>query len=168
MCGPLAMAAVPAAMGVVSAVAGYSGKATAYNQNVQAANLGYANSANQVNQQRTQIDTQQSENTATAVIDKAKAAGAISASASAMGTGGTTAAEMENASANSAGRNLGIQDINSSNQRLQTSSELSDAVLRRQSQINQVQAPSKLSLALGIGGALASGAKDYHSLGGRF
>lgn len=168
MCDPLTIGMVTAGVGALSSVAGFIGQQQAYKANVESANVGYMAKMNDLNTQAVQIDRQQSENTASAVIARAKAAGAISASASSFGIGPQSAAAAENASDVAINRDLAIRNINSESQRLQNASERTGAALSRQSQIAQVPKANPLSLALGLAGSALGGVDEFSKLGGRF
>lgn len=169
MCLPLAAIGVASAVvSGISAIAAFQGQNQAAQSNLEAANVGYMAKSNDLNEQASEIDRQQSENTASATIERAKQAGAISASASSFGTGPQSTAAAEDASATGANRALAIQNINSESQRLQAASEGTGAILARQSQINQVQKGNPLSLALGLASAGFTGADQYSKLGGHF
>jgi hypothetical protein len=121
MCDPVTIAVTTAAVSAASSIMGFEGAdAACPTQNANAANATYANSYNALEEQRGQIDAQASENSVSALIDRVKAHGAISASASSMGTGGATSKELANAADFDAGRSLSIENLNSQGQRLQT------------------------------------------------
>lgn len=168
MCDPVTLAVT--AVGVSAATTGLSflGQQQAAKSNAQAANVTAANSYNDIGRRGVQIDQQNSENILSSLIDRTAAQGAISASASAMGTGVATTDQISNAAAFGAGRNASIDQLNSDNQRGQLTSDRTGVSLRRQSQINSVQGPSLIGLGFQLAGDTLKGASTYTSLGGKF
>lgn len=168
MCVPIAMAAATTAMSAASSIMGFIGQNQASQENKEAANLGYAATANESAEQATQIDQQQSENTMNAVIARVASQGRISASAASLGGGAESTTAQQNAAAFASGRDLSVEDINSEGQRLQVMNQLNAADMRRRTQIASVQPASPLSLILGLGGDALKGATEFSQLGGRF
>lgn len=168
MCDPVTIAAATFAVSAASSVMGFEGETQRAHLNANAANMQGANTYNALEQQRGQIDAQQSENTVSALIERAKARGAISASASSIGTGGSTATALETAADNQAGRALSIENLNSDNQRLQVRNQIQASDIQRQNKINSVLAPSPLSLVLGLAKAGLQSASAFTSAGGSF
>lgn len=160
------MAATTAATSGASAIFGFMGQNQQAKLNQETANLGYAQSFNQAQEQATQISQQQSENTMNAVINRVAAQGHISASAAAMGAGAESTGAQENAASFTAGRQLSVEDINSQSQRLQVQNEMTSADLRRRSQIASVQPASPLSLILGLAKAGMQGISSFAGMGG--
>lgn len=168
MCGPLLLAAVPAAIASAGAIAGFIGQGQASASNTTAANLSYAANQNVLGQRSVQIDQEQSQNTLNAAIARASAEGKVSASASSFGGDASTTTRQVNAADFSVGKQIGVEDINSQNQRLQVANDQTSDFYARQSQINKVPPPSPLSLGLSIAGDAAEGAANYSKLGGKF
>lgn len=169
MCDPVTItAAATATVAAISTTAGFMGAQQAAKDNKTAANLTAANSFNDLSARGRQIDQQNSENILSNLIDAHAAQGAISASASAYGTGEATTQQLSNAAQFAAGRNAEIDQLNSDDQRLQLASDRVGVGMRRQSQINSKLAPSGLSLALGYAQDAIGGVNEYHSLGGKF
>lgn len=168
MCDPVSIAVTTAAVSALSTTVGFIGQRQAAKANEQAANVSAAQQHNELGQRAVQVDAQQSENTVNALIERAAGQGAISASASAFNTGVSTTTQRSNAADFALGRSLSIEDLNSENQRQQIGNEHTGVELERVSQINSVQKPGALSLALGIGEAGLKGANAYSNAGGKF
>lgn len=168
MCGPLALAAIPAATSAAGSITGYLGQSAAYGANKTAAGLTYAANQNDLATRAGQIDQQQSANTVEAAIARASAEGKVSASASSFGGDASTTARAANAASFSVGQQLGNEDINSENQRIGVAQDQTNDFIARQSQINKVAAPSAASLGVGLAGVAATGASTYAKLGGQF
>jgi hypothetical protein len=168
MCDPVTIAVTTAAVSAASSIMGFEGATQQSHQNANAANATYANTYNALEEQRGQIDAQASENSVSALIDRVKAQGAISASASSMGTGGATSKELANAADFDAGRSLSIENLNTQGQRLQVQNQLGAADITRRNKIASMPAPSPLSLVLGLAKAGLQGAGGYEQAGGKF
>lgn len=149
-----------------SSIFGFLGQGAAYKANVQAAKVGFANSYDIEQTRRVQIDQQESENTVSAMINAAAARGRISASASSMGADAATTTQQINAADVDVGRNLGLEDVNSQNQRIQSAQNLTNASLKEQSQINSVAKPNLLALGFNLVGDAASSATQALKLAG--
>lgn len=169
MCDPVtALAVVSTATAAASSVASFVGQGQKYGQNEIAANLAYASNQNVDAQKATQVDQQQSQNTLEAAIARAKGLGRVSASASSMGAdAASTAADVQGVDF-SVGRQLGVENINASNSRLQIANDETGNWFRKQSQINSVEQASPAALGIGLAGDALSGATTYAKLGGRF
>jgi hypothetical protein len=168
MCDPVSIAVTTAAVGAASSYMGFQGATQQAHANANAANLQASSTYNALGEQEGQIDAQQSENTVSALIDRAKAQGSISASASSFGTGGSTTTALANAADNEAGRALSVEDLNSQSQRLQVQNQLQGADITRRNKIASMPAPSPLTLVLGMAKAGLQGTSAYTSAGGRF
>lgn len=167
MCGPLALAAIPATLGVVQAGMDFVGGQQAYHANRIAANTQYASTYNTAQQQAGQTNVKQSQDTVSNVIDAAQRFGRIAAGASSIGLGAGTVGAAVNASGVLTGRRQGAISFNANSERNQIGNEVQGANLRRTSQINSVQKPSLLGLMVGIGKAATSGGNTYYASGGK-
>lgn len=168
MCGPLAIAATTFAVSAASSIVGFIGQRQASEANERAANISFGQSENELGRRAAEIDAAEGQNTFNSIVERAQAAGRISASASDMGTGSATTTTLSSQSANEIGRSAAIDQLNSRNQRLQLGDMRTRAEFDRVSQINSVPRPRALSLVLGIAGAAASAGGTYADLGGRF
>lgn len=168
MCDPVSLGIAAATVGSASAIMGFQGANQMSHENANAANLTQAVNYNALAEQGAQVDAQQSENSVSALIERAKAGGAISASASASGSSGATATALANASDNQVGRALSIEDLNSANQRLQIQNQVISGDVQRKNKIASVPAGNPLSLVLGIAKAGLEGSSAYTSAGGKF
>jgi len=166
LCDPVSLTAMTFATGAAKSVLGFIGQNQAAEANKQAANAAFANTSNSLAEQRVQIDRQQSENTVSAMINAAANRGKVSASASSMGADAATTTQLVNAGNFDVGRALSIADTNSESMRIRNSQDLTDANIKRQSQINQVLPQSPLELALNLSGNAISSAGDYLKLKG--
>lgn len=168
MCDPLSLAAGTAAVAGASSIASFAGQGMAAGANARSANYAFAQNQDVESQRAAQVDQQQSENTVQSAIDRTQAEGKVSASASSFGGDRQTATGEVNAVANTNERALGIENVNSNEQRLNIANEGESAEISRQSQINRVQPESGLALATSLAGDAAGGASTYSKLGGRF
>lgn len=166
MCDPVTIAVVAASTAALSTTVGFIGQTQMAKANEQAADVAAAQQHNELGQRAVQVDAQQSENTVNAIIERAATQGTISASASAFNTGLSTTAQRSNAADFALGRGLSIADLNSQGQRDQIGNQHIGVEMDRVSQINSVQAPGALSLALGITQAGLTGANAYSTAGG--
>ncbi len=167
MCDPVTLTAATFAISATSAIVGFQGAQQAADANERAANVTAAQTANELGRRATEIDAAQGQNTFNSLVERAKAAGRISASASDLGTGAAVTQTLQNQSANEIGRAASVDQLNSRNQRLQLGDMRTRSEFDRISQINSVPAPSPLSLALGIAEAGVSSLGTYSDLGGR-
>lgn len=167
MCGPIAIAATTFAVSAASQIVGFIGQKRASEANERAANIGYAQAQNELGRRATEIDAAEGQSTFNSIVERAQAAGRISASASDMGTGAAVTQTLSNQSANEIGRAAAIDQLNSRNQRLQLGDLRTRAEFDRVSQINAVPRPSALSLALGITQSALQAGSAYSSAGGR-
>lgn len=168
MCDPVSIAAATAVISTASATMGFVGQQQQYKSNAQMANITAANTYNGQQEQSAQIDAQQSENTVNAIVQRAQGEGVISAHAGAFGLSGSTTSRLSNAVDFASGRQLSVEDLNSSDQRLQMQNVMVGTDLTRQAQINSVAQADPLSLALGVAKAGLSGTSAYTSAGGKF
>ena len=169
MCNPmLAIAAATSVLSIGSSIVERAGAKQAYNANVTAANLNYAQQQNVINQKASQIDQNASERVFDSAITRQQAEGRIAASATSQGLAPTSIIQALNADMFGIGRQDAVATANDNNSRAQLINEQQGAIIERQSQINRVAKPSGLSLALGIGKGVLAGANAYHSLGGKF
>lgn len=168
MCDPVSISVANAATAAASAIMGFEGANSMSHANANAANLTASVQYNGLSEQAGEIASQQSENSLTSLINRARTQGSISASASALGAGGSTAQEEANAADVASGRSLAISDLNSSFQRLQIQNELTGSDVQRQNKIASVPAGNPLSLVLGLAKAGLQGVGSYEQAGGRF
>lgn len=166
MCDPATIAMTTLAVSSASAVAGFAGQQQASAANKTAANIGYGQNYNALQERSTQIDEAQSENTFDAIVSRAAASGRISNTAAAFGTDQATTTQQQNASDFGIGRDASVDDLNYENQRIQVSQGVTNADLQRQSQINRVPKPSVAALGLTLAGDAASAGGTYLNLGG--
>jgi hypothetical protein len=158
MCGPIAIAAATFAVSAASQIAGFIGQKQASEANERAANISYGQSENELGRRAAEIDAAEGQNTFNSIVERAQAAGRISASASDMGTGAAVTQTVSNQSANEIGRAAAVDQLNSRNQRLQIGDMRTRASFDR---------PSALSLVLGLAGSALGAGKTYSDLGGR-
>lgn len=168
MCDPVTIAVSALAVSTLTTAVGFVGQNQAADANRKAANMSAANSYNDLGNKGVQIDAQNSENNLSSIINAHAAKGAISASASAFGTGEASTAQLANAADYAAGRSASISQLNANNQRLQLGSDSAGVDIQRQAQIASKQGGSGLSLALGFAGDALGAAGTYHDLGGKF
>jgi hypothetical protein len=168
MCDPMTIALTTAAVSATSSVLGFDGQQQASEANAHLANQQAANQYNSLEAQRGQIDASQSENTVSAIVDRASREGAISAHAGTFGLGGSTAGRLENAAAFDVGRSLSIQNLNAQSQRGQNAADLTGSRLEQQTRINSMPKPSALGLVLGVAKAGLQGTGAYMNAGGTF
>lgn len=168
MCDPVSIAVISTSLAVGSQVLQYSGQQKAYDANVTAANMNFANQNQTINTEKAQLDAKLGERHFDEAITQAKSEGQVVNSASASGLAPSSLVHALNASDFGLARTSSVENINDANARQQLMNEQQGARIDWQSQINKVAQPNPLSLILGIGGSVAGGASTYAQLGGKF
>lgn len=163
---PLALAATSAVVGIGSSVASYIGQNQAAHAAQKAANLNYANKANQVATENTRLSNQETQTNVSNAVRAAQSMGEIAASSSSLGS--PTVHQLIGANLAGLNRARGVTDANAAARRVDLSTELYGAALERNSTIASNPRATLGSLALGIGSSLVNAGTTYASLGGKF
>jgi len=161
MCDPVSLGIATAAMAATQSVASYVGMQQAYSANVEAANLGYANTQNSLMQENRQAGDKFSQQSLDSAIAAAKSQGQIANVESIQGGASSSVIQNINASMFGIGRQTAAEGANYADTREQIMQGNVDSQLKRESQINSVPQANPVSLILGLGSAAASGASTY-------
>lgn len=168
MCNPLLiLSAASTALGIGQTVMDYRGQQQAYAANAAAANVNFRNRTEATARAASQAEASASEDAFSRAIERIAMEGRIASSISELGASGTSGFQLQRSSAFEFGRDASLAQVNLRNTRDQFSREMQGAEIARQSQINQVQRPTRSSLLLGLGGAAMGGVNTYTGLGGR-
>lgn len=148
----------------------FIGGQQAHHDEVQAANLNYAQKFNADQAEGAQVNAQQSESNLSDSVKAAQSFGTIAASASSLGLGTYSLSNLFGSDATAAQRTQAITDANYAGKRNAIATDLQGAALQRNSEIRAANAskPGLVSLALGVQKAVTDTASQALALGAKF